>query len=68
MSCTSPTRYSSPARRRISLPVGSLDRRPIGDGDPGPVTSRLGELYVDVIKGNNPKYLEWCSEIPLEDE
>ena len=49
-------------------PVGSLDRRPIGDGDPGPVTSRLGELYVDVIKGNNPKYLEWCSEIPLEDE
>jgi branched-chain amino acid aminotransferase len=47
-------------------PVGSLDRRPIGDGKVGPITSKLGEMYVDVITGNNSKYLAWCSEIPLE--
>ena len=47
-------------------PVGHLDNRPIGDGKTGPVTKKLGDLYVEVIRGNNPKYMHWCSEVPLE--
>ena len=47
-------------------PVGSLDRRPIGDGGVGPVTQTISDTYVDLIRGGNPKYRDWCTEIPLE--
>lgn len=46
-------------------PVGELDSRPIGDGGVGPITMSLRELYVDIIRGNNSKYINWCSEIFL---
>ena len=47
-------------------PVGSLDKRPIGDGGVGPITHKLSEVYVDLIRGGNPKYSDWCSEVPME--
>ena len=47
-------------------PVGSLDNRPIGGGDVGPVAKSLRDMYLEVIRGNNPKYMHWCSEVPLE--
>ncbi len=47
-------------------PVGSLDKRPIGDGEVGPITRSIREVYVDLIRGGNPKYKNWCTEIPLE--
>ena len=47
-------------------PVGSLDRRPIGDGGVGPITQKISDTYVDLIRGANPKYQDWCTEIPLE--
>lgn len=42
-------------------PVGSLDNLLIGDGTEGPVTRRLSELYFDIVRGKNPKYLHWCT-------
>ncbi len=42
-------------------PVIEVDRRPIGDGRPGPITRRLSELYFDVIRGKNPSYKHWCT-------
>jgi branched-chain amino acid aminotransferase len=47
-------------------PVGSLDRRPIGEGGVGPITTKIRDAYLELIKGNNPDYLHWCTEIPLE--
>ena len=47
-------------------PVGSLDKRAIGDGGVGPVTHKLSEIYVDLIRGGNPKYRDWCAEVPME--
>ena len=47
-------------------PVGSLDRRPIGKGGVGPITTKLRDAYVEVIKGDNPDYIRWCTEVPLE--
>ena len=47
-------------------PVGSLDRRPIGKGGGGPITTKLRDAYVEVIKGDNPDYIRWCTEVPLE--
>ena len=47
-------------------PVGSLDRRPIGDGGVGPITQKISDVYVELIRGANPKYRDWCTEIPIE--
>lgn len=47
-------------------PVGSLDSRPIGNGGVGPITTKIRDMYVDLIKGNNEKYLKWCVEVPMD--
>jgi branched-chain amino acid aminotransferase len=41
-------------------PVAEIDRRKIGNGEIGRITSQLQELYARVIRGNHPKYLDWC--------
>ena len=47
-------------------PVGELDMRPIGEGGVGPITQKINDMYVDIIAGNNPKYMDWCATVPLE--
>ena len=42
-------------------PVGSVDNILIGDGTTGPVTRQLQDLYFDIVRGKNPKYLHWCT-------
>ncbi|MBI3931379.1 MAG: branched-chain amino acid transaminase [Chloroflexi bacterium] len=42
-------------------PVAEIDRRRIGNGEIGEVTKRLQQIYFNVIRGNNPKYLSWCT-------
>jgi branched-chain amino acid aminotransferase len=44
-------------------PVAEIDHRPIGDGEIGEITKRLQKLYFEVIRGNNPKYLDWCTPV-----
>lgn len=44
-------------------PVAEIDGRKIGDGEIGPITAKLQKIYADVIKGNNPKYLDWCTPV-----
>ena len=47
-------------------PVGEIDHRLVGDGQVGPITQKLQDLYFDVIRGKNPKYLQWCSAVSLK--
>ena len=42
-------------------PVAEIDRRMIGSGEIGEITKKLQEIYSEVIRGNNPKYLDWCT-------
>ena len=42
-------------------PVIELDSRPIADGKPGPVSTKLQKMYFDIVVGRNPKYLHWCT-------
>ena len=42
-------------------PVAEIDRRKIGNGEIGEITEKLHQIYSDVIRGNNPKYLSWCT-------
>jgi len=48
------------------LPVGHVDNRPVGDGDVGPTTAKLRDLYASVVKGNEPDYMHWCTAVALE--
>ncbi len=47
-------------------PVGYIDSRPVGEGDVGDVTRKIRDLYLELIRGENPKYRDWCTEVPLE--
>ncbi|GAI81034.1 unnamed protein product [marine sediment metagenome] len=44
-------------------PVGEVDRRKIGNNEIGEITKKLQQLYSDVIRGNNQKYLDWCTPV-----
>jgi branched-chain amino acid aminotransferase len=44
-------------------PVSEIDRRKVGNGEIGPITAKLQELYVKVIRGNHPKYMHWCTPV-----
>ena len=42
-------------------PVAEVDHRLIGNGEVGEITKKLQKIYSEVIRGNNPKYLSWCT-------
>jgi len=44
-------------------PVIEIDRRTIGDGEPGPLTLRLQSMYFEICKGQNPKYRDWLTAV-----
>jgi len=44
-------------------PVGSVDHRPIGNGGVGELGRTLQALYFEVVRGNVPKYRDWCSPV-----
>lgn len=44
-------------------PIGSVDHRQVGDGNPGQLTLKLQKLYADVVRGHNKKYSDWCTPI-----
>jgi branched-chain amino acid aminotransferase len=47
-------------------PVGAVDHRPVGNGGIGEIGRALQELYFDVVRGNVPKYKEWCNPVYAE--
>lgn len=44
-------------------PVRSVDRRVLGTGKPGPVSSKLQDLYFDVVQGKVDAYKHWCTPV-----
>lgn len=44
-------------------PVIDIDHRPIGDGQAGPIATRLQGLYFDIVRGRNPKYADWLTSV-----
>jgi len=44
-------------------PIIEVDRRPLGTGTIGPLTAQIQKLYFEVVKGNHPKYLKWCTPV-----
>lgn len=45
-------------------PVSEIDGRKIGpNGGTGPITKKLQDLYFKIIKGDHPKYIDWCTPV-----
>ncbi|MBV8300879.1 MAG: branched-chain amino acid transaminase [Candidatus Dormibacteraeota bacterium] len=44
-------------------PVVEVDRRAVGDGEPGPLTMRLQSMYQGVVSGKDAKYLDWLTPV-----
>jgi len=42
-------------------PVIEIDHRRIGEGAVGEITKKLQQLYFDVVRGKNPRYIDWCT-------
>jgi branched-chain amino acid aminotransferase len=43
--------------------ITTVDHRPIGTGQLGPITRDLRSLYFDVVRGRVPKYRELCAPV-----
>ncbi|HEU5085888.1 MAG TPA: branched-chain amino acid transaminase [Roseiflexaceae bacterium] len=43
------------------LAIGSIDHYTVGDGAIGPVTTRLEQLFHDVVRGKKPEYHHWLT-------
>jgi branched-chain amino acid aminotransferase len=44
-------------------PLCAVDRKPIGDGKPGPITMALQQAFVNVVSGRDPRYQQWLSYV-----
>lgn len=44
-------------------PIRALDDRPIGPGEPGPVTKELQETFFRIVRGEEPRYSQWLTYI-----
>lgn len=44
-------------------PVIEVDRRTVGSGGVGPITSQLQTLFFDCLRGRNPKYAHWVTAV-----
>jgi len=45
------------------LPVSSVDGVPIGDGQPGPIATKLGERFRRVQAGGDPEFDRWLTYV-----
>jgi branched-chain amino acid aminotransferase len=43
--------------------ITAVDHRPVGTGKMGPITSKLRQIYFDIVKGRTPKYRELCTPV-----
>jgi branched-chain amino acid aminotransferase len=47
------------------LPVTFVDGLQVGDGSPGPITTRLQRAYARLVRGQSPHHGEWLTEVTL---
>jgi branched-chain amino acid aminotransferase len=44
-------------------PVATVDGRPVGTGQPGPVVTALQAIYADAVRNKLPQYAAWCTPV-----
>lgn len=48
-------------------PITSIDHRPVGTGEVGPIARRVARIFFDSVRGKNPKYRDWLTPIYTKD-
>ena len=43
--------------------IASVDHRPVGTGQMGPITRQLRDLYFRVVRGEEPRYHHWVTAV-----
>lgn len=43
--------------------VTKIDHIPVGNGEIGPIATRLRKLFFDVVRGRNPTYKDWITPV-----
>ena len=46
--------------------IGQVDRRPVGDGNRGPITAQIQDRFFDIVRGKAPEYAHWLTRVPIE--
>ena len=46
--------------------IVSIDHRPVGAGELGPIVKKLRDLYFDIVKGKVKQYRSWCTPVYSE--
>jgi branched-chain amino acid aminotransferase len=47
--------------------IVSVDHRPIGTGQMGPIVHAIRDLYFEVVRGNVKKYRHWCAPVYVKE-
>lgn len=45
--------------------IKSIDHRTIGTGERGAITSKLQDLFFEIVRGDSKKYEDWCTKVHL---
>jgi branched-chain amino acid aminotransferase len=45
--------------------IASIDHRQVGNGGVGPITQQIRELYFRVVRGEETKYMDWLTPVPV---
>jgi branched-chain amino acid aminotransferase len=45
------------------VPIVAVDRLPVGDGAPGPITRRIQQHYFGLVRGDVPDHAEWRTPV-----
>jgi len=46
--------------------IGSIDGRPIGDGQRGPTTEKLQDIFFTLVRGGESPYRHYLTQVPIE--
>jgi branched-chain amino acid aminotransferase len=46
-------------------PIREIDDRPVGSGEPGPVTKKLQKIFDDALHARDERYLHWNDIVPV---
>jgi branched-chain amino acid aminotransferase len=42
-------------------PVREIDRRPVGNGEPGPVTHKVQDMFAAAVAGKTEEFRHWLT-------
>ena len=45
------------------VPIRAIDGVPVGGGEVGPLVRKIYDLYFNVVRGNQPDYRRWLTEV-----